>query len=253
MRGRVRLVVTSSPFGPAALGLFSSSVLLPAAIAGKPPSELEPILAHELIHIRRGDNIFGVLQLLAQILWWFHPLVWWANRNANRAIERCCDEETIANLGCEPAVYARCLLDVLELKQSLQAVYLSPGMRPAEVTAQRLEDIMKRANGFHRRTPKWCWGLLALTVALVLPGKEMIYGPSRVEAEEPERNEGTTPKSAAKVIRIQNALACDIAGAINDIIKKKLDGQKLADMGQQISPAISVEPISNTLLISASR
>ncbi|HWY85484.1 MAG TPA: M56 family metallopeptidase [Gemmataceae bacterium] len=194
IRGHVRIAVTASPHGPAAMGVLSPTILLPAALAGKSPGELEPMLAHELIHIRRGDNLFGVLQLFAQVLWWFHPLVWWVNRNASRAIERCCDEEVVASLGCAPAVYARSLLDVLELKQSLQAVYLAPGMRQAELTAQRLEDIMKRANGFHRRMPMWCWGILAFTVALVLPGKEIIYGPNQAEAETPARHEDATPK-----------------------------------------------------------
>ena len=59
------------------------------------------------------DNLFGIMQSLAQMLWWFHPLVWLANRQANRAVERCCDEEVVAGLQCAPADYARCLLDVL--------------------------------------------------------------------------------------------------------------------------------------------
>jgi beta-lactamase regulating signal transducer with metallopeptidase domain len=206
LRGRVRVVVTSSPRGPAAMGVLWPTILFPAALAGKSPGELEPVLAHELIHIRRGDNLFAVLQLLAQVLWWFHPLVWWANRIASRAIERCCDEEVVASLGCAPAVYARCLLDVLELKQSLQAVCLAPGMRPAELTAQRLEDIMKRANGFHRRMPTWCWALLALSAALVLPGKEIIYSPNPAEAQTPARQEDASPKQteAGKNMPVQS-------------------------------------------------
>jgi beta-lactamase regulating signal transducer with metallopeptidase domain len=128
VRRKVRLVVTSSQVGPATLGVFYPTILLPAAaLDGKSLAPLEPILAHELIHIRRGDVLFGVLQLLAQLVWWFHPLVWWANRQACREAERCCDEEVVAGLGCRPVDYARCLLGVLELKQRLRAVFAFPG------------------------------------------------------------------------------------------------------------------------------
>jgi beta-lactamase regulating signal transducer with metallopeptidase domain len=137
---------------------------------------IEPILAHELTHIRRGDVVFGVLQLLSQLLWWFHPLVWWANRELCREAERCCDEEVVAGLGCRPADYARCLLSVLELKQRLRPVFTFPGMRPVEVTAKRLEYIMKGATRFHRRTPRWCWGVLAASAAMALPGRGLIGG-----------------------------------------------------------------------------
>jgi beta-lactamase regulating signal transducer with metallopeptidase domain len=257
LRGRVRVVVTSSPRGPAAIGVLSPAILLPAALASKSSGELEPVLAHEIIHIRRGDNLFGVLQLLAQVLWWFHPLVWWANRNASRAVERCCDEEVVASLGCAPAVYARCLLDVLELKQSLQAVYLAPGMRPAELTAQRLEDIMKRANGFHRRTPKWCWGLLALTVALVLPGKEIIYRPNRVEAESPARHEDATPKQTAagknmpvpgspmlteKAIPINHALALAFEATPKQLPPLPMPAAKVIPPNNALAPGVEAAP-----------
>ena len=56
LRRRVRLLVTAGRIGPAVVGLFRPTVLLPKVIVdGKSPRELEPILAHELIHIRRGD------------------------------------------------------------------------------------------------------------------------------------------------------------------------------------------------------
>lgn len=234
MRRRVRIAVTPNSYGPAALGFFSPAILLPAELARKTPAELEPILAHELIHLRRGDILFGTMQSLAQVLWWFHPLVWWANRHASRAIERCCDEEVIASLKCTPAVYARCLLDVLEFKNSLKSVYLAPGVRPAQVTAQRLENIMKRANGFRQRKPKWCWAVLVITAALVLPGKEIVHGQDQPTAQvpPPKPNTGskptqvappmpkTQPERIAKAIRLQNALAGDAAAAINEYFKK---------------------------------
>ncbi len=177
VRRRVRLLVMRDPIGPASLGLFAPAVLMPVAIVrGKRPEELEPMLAHELIHIRRGDQYTGLLQLLAQVIWWFHPLVWMANREACRECERCCDEETVAELGCAPAVYARCLLDVVDQKQTLQPAFAWPGMQAAHVTAQRLKSIMHRGRPLQRRTPGWCWCLMLTATAFVLPGAELVTG-----------------------------------------------------------------------------
>jgi beta-lactamase regulating signal transducer with metallopeptidase domain/tetratricopeptide (TPR) repeat protein len=142
---------------------------------------LAPILAHELIHVRRGDAYVGLLQMIAQVLWWFHPLVWWMNREMCRRREQCCDEEAVAGMGCSGATYARCLLDTLELelqhgggrRRLLSAV---PGTGSAEVTTMRLEHIMDDVRRFHRRTPRWIWGVLAMAMLLVLPGRAIVLG-----------------------------------------------------------------------------
>jgi len=171
LRRPVRLLVTASRFGPAVLGLWRPVIVLPESIVhGKSPADLEPILAHELIHVRRGDLWVGLLQTLAVGLWWFHPLVWLVNRWISREAERCCDEAVLATLGCAPARYARCLLEVLERKQTLRPVPAFPGVRPVEVTSRRLERIMQLGQGCRQRAPWWCWIVTFAVAAAALPG-----------------------------------------------------------------------------------
>lgn len=171
LRRPVRLMVTASRFGPAVLGLWRPAIVLPESIVqGKSPADLEPILAHELIHVRRGDLWVGLLQTLAVGLWWFHPLVWLVNRSISREAERCCDEAVLATLRCAPARYARCLLEVLERKQTLRPVPAFPGVRPVEVTSQRLERIMQLGQGCRQRAPWWCWIVAFAVAATALPG-----------------------------------------------------------------------------------
>ncbi len=107
-------------------------------------------------------------------LWWFHPLVWLAARQCSREAERCCDEEVIGSLGCDPARYARSLLEILELKRTLQMVPAFPGMKPVDVTSQRLERIMQLREGCRERTPWWCWMILMLSAAVTLPGAALL-------------------------------------------------------------------------------
>ena len=131
---------------------------------------LDPILAHELLHIRRGDLRTGTLQAIVQSLWWFHPAVWLSNRWLSREAERCCDEQVIAELGCTPAQYARSLLSVIECKHQLQPIPVFPGMKPVEITTQRMERIMSLKNGLKKRTPLWCWLTVVGLAFVVLPG-----------------------------------------------------------------------------------
>ena len=177
LRRKVRLVVTTAPVGPAATGLLRPVVILPRAMLSEMETDrIRPILGHELVHVRRGDVLFGLFQSAAQSLLWFHPLVWLANRQASRTVERCCDEEVIADLHYPPGSYASCLLDVLQFTRDRNSAQTFPGLGPRAFTIQRLRDIVKRENDFQRRTPRWCWLVLAALSFLILPGRGLVVG-----------------------------------------------------------------------------
>lgn len=204
--GRVRLLITDSPVGPAVLGVFRPLVVLPLAVVqNKSPAQLEPILAHELLHIRRGDLWVSLLQSIAQAVWWFHPLVWLASKLISREAERCCDEQVLAELSCPPAVYARSLVDVLDLKRTLYAVSTFPGVRPVEITSKRLERIMQLGQGCRKHTPWWCWMLLFVLAGAALPGgafqatADENSAPAKVDQtthERPQQDAGKQPNFA---------------------------------------------------------
>ncbi|MCR9293217.1 MAG: M56 family metallopeptidase [bacterium] len=81
IRRKIRLRIIDAPIGPAVIGLMRPTILMPAGIAeNRSPEFLEPILAHELIHIRRGDLYWSALQSLATNLLWIHPPVRYASR-----------------------------------------------------------------------------------------------------------------------------------------------------------------------------
>ncbi|MCC7335624.1 MAG: hypothetical protein IT422_11030, partial [Pirellulaceae bacterium] len=166
---RVRLI--DAPIGPAVVGLFRPTIILPLGIVeNRSTVFLEPLIAHELLHIRRGDLFWAVLQTLSTSLLWFHPLVWLAARKLTLESERSCDEQTIAWLGCSPRAYARSLIDVLERKHQLRVAPALPGVRPVDVTRKRLERIMRLGHGSRKKSPIWAWAIFVGAMALVLPG-----------------------------------------------------------------------------------
>ncbi len=87
-------------------------LLLPAGIVERlTPPQLEAVLAHELCHVRRRDNLTAAIHMIVEALFWFHPLVWWIGARLVEERERACDEDVL-RLGTEPQVYAEGILRV---------------------------------------------------------------------------------------------------------------------------------------------
>lgn len=103
---------TTSTHEPGIFGIFSPTLLMPAGIAGKlAPAQLDAILAHELCHWRRRDNLTASLHMLVEVLFWFHPLVWWLGGRLVVERERACDESVIQS-GRDREIYAEGILKV---------------------------------------------------------------------------------------------------------------------------------------------
>ena len=54
--------------------------------------ELESILIHELVHIKRHDFIINLVQSTIESLLFFNPAMWWMSRQARKYREFCCDD-----------------------------------------------------------------------------------------------------------------------------------------------------------------
>ena len=182
MRRSPRVVVVSESIGPAVFGLLRPTIVLPEfLVAACPRRRLAAVVAHELVHVRRGDLLIGVWQLAVQAAWWFHPLVWWANREMARERERSCDEEVLAALGGDPADYAQSLLDVLKLRRQRHFLPAWPGMRASEITRRRFEHIVRSGRSAHARTPRTCWLLAIAALLVALPGAKRALRPAAAE------------------------------------------------------------------------
>jgi beta-lactamase regulating signal transducer with metallopeptidase domain len=154
---------------PLATGVFRPVILLPSALLERlSPRELEDVLLHEREHIRRRDVLLNWLQELVVALWWFHPLVHILGREARTLREECCDDALIASGRCEPAQYARSLL------QAAAFAYASPVAAAIAETPHALLRRVQRLAGrrFHPRGRLGLAGtLLVLLAALILlPG-----------------------------------------------------------------------------------
>ena len=125
---------------PGVVGLFRPTLLLPSGIENRlTPSELQAVIAHELCHIRRRDNLFAAVHMLVEAIFWFHPLVWWIGARLVTERERACDEEVLS-LGNQPDIYADAILNVCKLYTESPLACVS-GVSGAGIR-QRIEAIM---------------------------------------------------------------------------------------------------------------
>ncbi|MEZ6134817.1 MAG: M56 family metallopeptidase [Pirellulaceae bacterium] len=191
-RRPVSVLISDENFGPACVGFFRPKLIIPCSISAWSERLMSPVLAHELVHARRGDIAWGVVQFVAQAVWWFHPLVWWLGRRASLICERCCDEEVVASTHCSAGDYAESLVRVLEMRSEFHSVPLCHAMSPSQITSQRLERLMKRYGKFSKRTSRMGWALTIVLAAILIPG--MKWAVAQDEKQKP---------SSAEVVRQQ--------------------------------------------------
>lgn len=159
---KVAIVSTSATIEPGIFGIFRPILLWPATISGQlTEAHTESIVAHELCHVRRRDNLTATLHMLVESLFWFHPAVWWLGSRLVEDRERACDEAVVES-GREPHVYAESILKVCEycVESPLPCV---PGVSGADLK-RRVASIMS-----HRPARTLSFGRkLLLGVAIVL-------------------------------------------------------------------------------------
>lgn len=113
-----RIPIYSTAFlkSPVIAGLFRPCIYLPIPLVFHCPARrLRYMLLHELQHYRHKDTLTGLLMDLAAVLYWHHPLVWYALREMRSDRETACDEAVLELLEeCDYLDYGRTLLETAE-------------------------------------------------------------------------------------------------------------------------------------------
>jgi len=80
---------------PAVYGIIKPKIILPANITD---ADLEYILKHEHIHIRRRDNLWRIAAVLTACIHWFNPLCWIFLKCFFTDMELACDAGVLNKL-----------------------------------------------------------------------------------------------------------------------------------------------------------
>ncbi|MGB6472753.1 MAG: M56 and DUF3738 domain-containing protein [Candidatus Sulfotelmatobacter sp.] len=112
LQGHVPVLSSPCLLEPGVFGIVHPVLLLPKNIGDRLNApQLNAIIAHEMCHIRRRDNLTAAIHMLVAATFWFHPAVWWIRARLLEERERACDEGVLQS-GNEAEVYAEGILSV---------------------------------------------------------------------------------------------------------------------------------------------
>jgi beta-lactamase regulating signal transducer with metallopeptidase domain/preprotein translocase subunit SecD len=155
---------------PFVWGLWRGAIYLPTRFQNIQGDKQKAIVLHEMAHVVRLDAFVNLIQILIQGVFWFHPLVWLANRAIRQEREKCCDEIAVARLGTAPKEYGSAIVDTL--LQEAQAGLAIPTLAvagPVKNIEDRIKTIMQPGRRFFRRPSTIALLVIGCLAAFVVP------------------------------------------------------------------------------------
>ena len=164
---------------PTVVGWLKPVLLVPGGlVTGMTAGELEAILAHELAHIRRHDNLINLLQCAVEALLFYHPAVWWISRRIRIERELCCDDMAVRFCG-DRVLYAQALAALAN------SVFSAPRLTMAADggnLAQRIRRVLGWEGAGRGYSVRWLSGVLALAMLGAVAAFLLLYQ-ANAEAE----------------------------------------------------------------------
>jgi beta-lactamase regulating signal transducer with metallopeptidase domain len=185
---------------PGLVGIFRPVILMPRGIGEKlSATEMDAILAHELCHLRRHDNLTAAIHMLVEALFWFHPLTWWIGHRLVEERELACDESVLAG-GNHPRAYAEGILKVCRF-YTQSPLACASGVSGADLQ-MRIRAIMVNRTAADLESGKGLLLALAALTAIALPlaGGMMSATPMTALARKVAATLATAPLAPAQAL-----------------------------------------------------
>jgi bla regulator protein BlaR1 len=191
MSKRIEIRVSRTSLEPGVFGIVRPILVWPHGISARLEKEhLEVIVAHELCHVRRRDNLSAGVHMAVEALFWFHPIVWWLGARLLQERERACDEQVL-ELGSDRQVYAESILKICEFCVGSPLDFVS-GVTGADLK-KRIVHIMARSVvqklDFGRKLLLGAAGLTAIAIPIVFG----LLHAAQSRAESPAQVAGIIP------------------------------------------------------------
>lgn len=189
----VSILVSQQVQVPTAVGFFKSSVILPPwmmeeTVAG----ELKHVVLHELAHLRRRDDWTNLIQKIVKAVLFFHPGIWWMERELSLQREMACDDKVLEHTD-SPRTYAECLARVAEKSFMRRQIALAQAavsrVRQLSVRVGRILDPERSGT-----TQSWKPAVPGVIVLAMISGVSVSLAPDLVRVG----SEATTLAAATK-------------------------------------------------------
>ena len=151
--------VSDDVSGPVTFGILRPVVLIPESCIDN-----ESVACHELLHVRRRDWLFTVIEECILSVFWFHPAMWWMVAEIQLAREEAVDREVVRILNAR-SEYLESLLGLAASRAGLDLVPASPFLRKRHLQ-KRISSLLKEVSMSRLRlTSSFAAFVAALTLA----------------------------------------------------------------------------------------
>jgi len=257
-RRRVEWLVSTDVDAPAAVGWRRPAVLLPGTLRETPPVLLEPLIAHEVEHVRRNDWLAAVGLGAAEALLFHCPGARWLGRLARTAREEACDDAAVRVCG-GPTRCAEALASLVGVSRPVPALGAKgDGGLGLAARVRRLlkgEEPMNRPGG-----PQIAFvfsSVAAVTVAAVwLAGaavadtiRESEPRPAGVGARPPSGHVPALPNAPATIHRpVSDSRYVYEAAQVRNVSEARITGVRFAALRPGARPGEPVRVVESALL-----
>lgn len=128
--------VSAEVAGPVTFGFLRPVILLPEACLND-----DSIACHELVHVRRSDWLFTVIEECILSVFWFHPAMWWMVSEIQLAREEAVDREVVSLLNSRDQ-YLESLLALASTRAGFDLAPASPFLRKRHLQ-KRVAALLK--------------------------------------------------------------------------------------------------------------
>jgi hypothetical protein len=164
----LRLLCHPDVSTPLTWGSFNPIIMLPEDALEWSAEHRRIVLRHELAHVARQDALAQLAAGVACAIYWFHPLVWIAERKLRAECELACDDKVVAS-GTPAPVYAAHLLEVARSARSFGGPgFLSVAMARSSQLEGRLLAVLNESRPRAAVAHRTKWLTLGSMVAMTL-------------------------------------------------------------------------------------
>ncbi|MEM7572410.1 MAG: M56 family metallopeptidase [Bacteroidota bacterium] len=164
IRRPVQLLLSGWIDEPLTFYTFKPVVLLPLGLfSGLNQQQVELLLLHELAHIKRYDFTINLLQIFCRALFFYHPAVYWLNRQIRIEREMACDD-LVMKTNNRPIKYAEALLHLQSLKLGQQNAMIMAATGTSQLFKARIVRLFPSTTPNENIHPRYLLGLLLLPI-----------------------------------------------------------------------------------------
>ncbi|MCX8131052.1 MAG: M23/M56 family metallopeptidase [Clostridia bacterium] len=185
VKQNIKIYLSENDYMPITFGIMKPVILLPRNALDWESGLCRSVLMHEIVHIKRRDNLLKLAARLVSTLYWFNPIMWVALKRFYIDMEKACDA-CVMQLGVKSTDYAGHLLSIAG-GYSVPKFFPEPSsaMGSISITESRILTILNKGERYIGSSKKKFFLLASvfLCLAIVLSSVQIVSAKFSRESE----------------------------------------------------------------------